>query len=73
MTRIFLPLLLLMACSTGCCFVDAGFRELQDDGPNPRYAHQPYMAHVVDSLTESDDDRRCDDTTVVVYHRHGRR
>lgn len=56
----------LALCNTGClgAFIDAGFRELSDDGDDARYAHQDYGSHVIDSMFDDDDDcdhRRCND------------
>ncbi|MEZ0229824.1 MAG: hypothetical protein ACAI25_14450 [Planctomycetota bacterium] len=33
--------------------IDAGFRELLDDGKHPVYRHQSYGAHFVDALVEA--------------------
>jgi hypothetical protein len=58
----------LSLCNTGClsAFIDAGFRELDDDGDDATYAHQSYGAHVLDSTVDSmidaafEDDDECD-------------
>jgi hypothetical protein len=48
--------------------IDAGFRELQDDGSHPVYRHQSYGRHFVDALI---DDRPSVEVDVTV--RRGRR
>lgn len=68
-----LTLALLLCLAPGCtALIDAGFRELLDDGPNPTYAHQSYWDHVEDSARE-DSERECAErreTVIVVHHRH---
>ncbi len=53
-------LVLLALSSSGCMFLDAGGRELDDHGSHAKYKHQSYGAHVVDSMFESDSDEDCD-------------
>jgi hypothetical protein len=49
-------LVLLALSSSGCMFIDAGGREMNDHGSHAKYRHQSYGAHVVDSMFESDDE-----------------
>ena len=52
-------LVLVALSSTGCMFIDAGARELDDHGSHAKYEHKSYGGHVIDSLFESDD-QDCD-------------
>ncbi len=72
-------LVLLALSSSGCMFIDAGARELDDHGSHAKYEHQSYGAHFGDALgdalaADDDDDDRCEPppcrTEVRVYVDH---
>ena len=50
-------LVLVALGSSGCsALIGAAFRELEDDGPCPRYERQGYWNHFVGEVLESDGD-----------------
>lgn len=49
-------------CSSGCvglALLDAAGRETRDEGRDPRYPHQSFGRHFVDSLVGEDHEERC--------------
>lgn len=65
-----LVLCCLLSFASGCgALVDAGVRELFDDGPDPIYTHQSYWEHVEDASREEECSERTE-TVVIVQHRH---
>lgn len=75
MRRAFLLVALLVLTQPGCgalvgASIDAGFRELQDDGRHPVYRNKSYGAHFADALFE--DDRPRGEVTVTVQTRRRR-
>ncbi len=54
---LFFSLILALLSFSGCAaLIDAGFRDLQDDGKHPRYEHKSYWGHFLDSLLEDEED-----------------
>ena len=75
MRRVAILLVVVAVASQSGCFVagaavDAGFRELLDDGHHPVYRHQSYGRHFVDALLE--DDRPHAEVQVTVETRRRR-